>query len=126
MTGREIALQAARAADEKQAERIVVYDLRGLSDVADYFVLATVQSRAQARAVLREVEEVLRKEGARPMAREGSNDAQWQLLDYVDAVIHVFSAELREYYNLESLWGDAPKLDWNASENVRSNFKMRR
>ncbi|GMV79351.1 MAG: ribosomal silencing factor RsfS [Planctomycetota bacterium] len=113
MDGRDIALYAARAANDKMAEDIVVYDLRGLSDVTDYFVIASVQSKLQAKAVLRGIEDILRPQGERPMSREGSADGQWQLLDYVDVVIHVFSTEMREYYNLEALWGDAPQVEWN-------------
>jgi len=114
MTGREIAIYTARQADEKKAGDIVVYDLRGISDVADYFIIATAYSRLQIHAISFGIEKSLKDQGTLPLGAEGGTDSQWMLLDYVDAVVHVFSPEMRQYYGLESLWGDAPKLDWNA------------
>lgn len=112
MNGREIAQRAARIADEKKGADIVIYDLRGLSDVTDYFVIITVQSRLQARAVLAAIEEEMKAHRVLPLGVEGRAGSQWILLDYADAVVHVFSPELRAYYALESLWGDAPKVPW--------------
>lgn len=113
MDGREIAQTAARLADDKKGLDIVIYDLRGLSDVTDYFVIVTAQSKLQSRAVVGAVEKGLRDLGVRKMSLEGNADSRWVLLDFGPVVVHVFSAELREYYSLESLWGDAPKLEWN-------------
>ena len=112
MNGREIAQRAARIADEKKGSDIVIYDLRGLSDVTDYFLIVTVQSKLQARAVVAAMEEEMKARGVLPLGVEGAAGSQWILLDYADAVIHVFSPELRAYYSLESLWGDAPKVPW--------------
>jgi ribosome-associated protein len=112
MDGREIALFAARSADEKKGTDIVIYDLRGLSDVADFFVIATAQSKAQSRALCDTICRELKVRGVQRMGQEGSRGGQWVLLDYGDCVIHVFSPALREYYALESLWGDAPKVEW--------------
>ena len=116
MTGLEIAFHAARLADEKKGGDIVVYDLRGISDVADYFVVATAHSRLQIQAIAFGIEKSLKEQGILPLGAEGGNDSQWMLLDYVDAVLHVFSPEMRKYYGLESLWGDAPKLEWNVPD----------
>jgi ribosome-associated protein len=113
MDGREIAQTAARLASDKKGLDIVIYDLRGLSDVTDYFVIATSQSKLQSRAIVTAVEKGLRDHGVRKMSLEGNADSRWVLLDYGPVVVHVFSADLREYYSLESLWGDAPKVEWN-------------
>lgn len=112
MTGRYIALAAARIAGEKKGQDIVVYDLRGISDVADFFVVVTALSKIQIGAISGEIERSLKKEGLFALGVEGSSGSQWILLDYADTVVHLFSQELREYYNLESLWGDAPKVEW--------------
>jgi ribosome-associated protein len=113
MDGQEIAQTSARLADDKKGLDIVIYDLRGLSDVTDYFVIATAQSKLQSRAIVGAVEKGLRDLGVRKMSLEGNNDSRWVLLDFGPVVVHVFSADLREYYSLESLWGDAPKVEWN-------------
>jgi len=112
MNGRELAQFAARLADEKKGSDIVIYDLRGLSDVTDYFVIATAQSKLQARAIVAEIERDLKVRGVLKLGQEGVGDTQWILMDYGDVVVHVFSPQLRDYYSLESLWGDAPKVSW--------------
>ncbi len=110
--GRDIALFSARTADDKKAEDIVIYDMRGITDVTDYFVIATAHSRSQVRAVVESIKKELKSIDIRKMGQEGNEGGSWVLIDYTDCVIHVFSPELREYYSLESLWGDAPKVDW--------------
>jgi ribosome-associated protein len=114
MEGREIALFAARTAEEKKAKDTIIYDLHGLSDVTDYFVITTAQSKAQSRAICESISHELKVRGVHRLGQEGSAGGQWVLLDYGDCVIHIFSPALREYYGLESLWGDAPKVDWQA------------
>jgi len=114
MDGRDIALFAARVADEKRGEDIIIYDLRGLTDLTDYFVIATAHSKAQVRAIIETISKELKQAGTTKLGQEGSDNGQWILLDYSDCVIHIFSPELREYYGLESLWGDAPKVEWTA------------
>jgi len=116
MEGVEIARRAAQLAEQKKGLDIVIYDLKGLSDVTDYFVIVTAQSKLQSRAVVNAIERGLREHGVRKMGREGDHDSQWVLIDYGSTVIHVFSATLREYYSLESLWGDAPKVPWNGEK----------
>ncbi|MCY3021036.1 MAG: ribosome silencing factor [Planctomycetota bacterium] len=112
INSREIAAFAARTADEKKGTDIVIYDLRGLSDIADYFVIATAHSKAQSRAICDTVNRDLKTAGVSKLGQEGNEYGQWILLDYGGCVIHVFSPGLRDYYGLESLWGDAPKVDW--------------
>jgi len=120
MTDKELAIYAARAADDKKGREIVVYDLRGNSDVTDYFVIVTAQSKLQAKAVVNSIELGLKELGIMKLGREGSNDSQWHLIDYGSVVVHVFSPPLREYYSLETMWGDAPKVDWQSGTQART------
>lgn len=101
------ALLAADAADAKRAERVVVLDLRELTQVTDYFVICTGASRVQIRAITDGVLEALASHKMKGV-REGAEAGQWVLLDYGDVVVHVFGPEAREFYRLERLWGDAP------------------
>lgn len=101
---------AALAADDKRGENIAVLDLRGLSLMTDYFVIVDAVSEVQVRAVANGVRESLEEWGVAAVRREGWDDARWVLLDYGDVVVHVFRTEDREYYDLERLWGDAPRL----------------
>src|SRR5258708_10057860 len=110
MNGREIALFAARTADEKKGSDIVIYDVRKLTAITDFFVIATANSKAQIRAIIETIAGELKAVGVTKMGQEGSGSGQWVLLDYSDCVIHIFSPALRDYYGLESLWGDAPKV----------------
>jgi len=109
---RDVALAAARAAAEKQGERIVVLDVRELIVITDYFVIASASSERQARTITEEVERSLRGLGVKPLRREGESEGIWILLDYVDVVVHVFRESERDFYDLERLWRDAPTLSW--------------
>jgi len=108
----EFALRAACiAADQKTAD-IEVLDLRGLSHFADYFVLGTGTSDRQMHAVLDFIEEFARSAGRKAYRVANSREAYWLLADYIDVVIHLFDEEHRDYYDLSSLWGDAPRVPW--------------
>lgn len=102
---------AARAVDamaEKKASDITVLDLRGVSGMADFFVIGTGGSDLQIRAIANGVMDHIREEcDERPYKKEGLESLQWVLIDYVDVVVHVFSKEKREHYNIERLWGEA-------------------
>ena len=111
--GQQFAVEAARMAGDLKCEDVVVMDLRGLSGVTDFFVIATGSSNRQMRSVAERIEEYGRKVGARPFGRSGYQLGQWVLIDFVDVVVHVFDRERRTYYDLELLWGDAPKIDWS-------------
>jgi ribosome-associated protein len=111
-SSRDLAVAAARAAAEKQGERIAVLDVRELIVITDYFVIAGGGSERQVRSIIEEVEKALRDQGVKPVRREGIEDNRWVLLDYVDIVVHVFAPEERDYYDLERLWRDAPVLEW--------------
>jgi ribosome-associated protein len=108
---KDVALAAARAAAEKQGERIVVLDVRELIVITDYFVIVSAGSERQARTIVEEVERSLRDLGVKPLRREGESEGIWVLLDYVDVVVHVFREAERDFYDLERLWGDAPTID---------------
>ena len=108
--GRALARLAVDAALGKKAKDVTVMDLRGISGEVDYFVIATGESDLQIRAIVESIVQTLRDDaGERPVHREGSpGSSGWVVLDYFDLAIHVFSTELRAYYDLERLWGDAP------------------
>ncbi|HEX6290875.1 MAG TPA: ribosome silencing factor [Herpetosiphonaceae bacterium] len=94
-------------AEDKQAHDIVMLDLRGLTTIADYFVLCTAESERQIRAVIEALDEALVKGGAHNPKIEGSAETGWVLLDFSDVIVHVFSPEQREFYRLERLWKQA-------------------
>ena len=93
----------------KKAEDVVILDLRRLTDIAEYFVLCSGQTDLHVRAIVDGVLEGMEAEGIRPWFVEGYEDARWVVLDFVDVVVHVFQPEVRTFYNLERLWGDAPR-----------------
>ncbi|MGD8495498.1 MAG: ribosome silencing factor [Gemmatimonadales bacterium] len=93
---------------ERNAREPVLLDLRGLSDAADYFVIASGDSDTHARAIADAVMERGRAAGMRPAGVEGQSAGTWILIDYISAVVHVFLPRVRDFYRLEELWGDAP------------------
>lgn len=107
---------------EKRADDLIVLDLRGRSDVCDFFVLASGQSDIQVQALAKHVQDLLLNAGHRAKGVEGVREGRWALLDYFDVVVHVFHVRAREYFQLERLWGDAPRLDleppWFAAPEV--------
>lgn len=102
---------ALEAALERNARTPIVLDLRGLSDVTDFFVIATGDSDTHARSISENVLDRLREGGLRPVGVEGLSKGQWVLIDYVGLIVHVFLGEVREFYQLERLWGDAPTFE---------------
>lgn len=110
-SSKEWALLAAEAASDKKATDIVAIDVAELLVVTDYFVICTANTNIQVRAVADAIEEKLRVDGGiKPIGREGLDEARWVLLDFADLVIHVFQPDEREFYRLEKLWSDAPRL----------------
>ncbi|MEX0992203.1 MAG: ribosome silencing factor [Actinomycetota bacterium] len=118
--GRVLALAAARAAAEKQAEGVLVLDVRGPIVITDYFVIASAETDRQAKTVADEIQRTLKEMGASPARREGEVEGRWILLDYVDVVVHVFGKEEREFYGLERLWSDALPVDWESRDAASS------
>lgn len=107
---REFALATARIAIERRCTDVIVLDLRGLSSIADYFVVGTGTSDRQMHAVLDEIEAHAKRVGRHPFKVSDSRAATWILADYVDVMVHLFDAEHRRFYDLDGLWGDGPRV----------------
>jgi ribosome-associated protein len=108
---REIALAVARAAIDKQALDIAILDVHELIVITDFFVICTGSTDRQVKTIVEEIEKAVREQQSiKPVRREGDTEAHWVLLDYIDVVVHVFAPEEREYYDLERLWRDAPRV----------------
>lgn len=101
---------AVEAADGRKAGDLRVLHLGAVTSFTDYFVLATGTSERQVEAIADAVDERLRRDGVRPLSAEGYGRGQWVLLDYGDFLVHVFTADKREFYGLEKLWSDAPDV----------------
>ncbi len=110
LEAKEFALLAAEAASDKKAADLVVMEVTGQMVVTDYFVIATGGTDRQVRTIAEEVEDRLRDAGLRVKGREGESEAKWVLLDFGDVVVHVFQPAEREFYRLERLWSDAPRV----------------
>ncbi len=108
--GEAIARRAASLAADLKATDIVVLDLRGVTDMTDFFVIASGTSDTHVRAVAEHVQAGLKASGVSTTLTEGLTQGRWALLDYTDCVIHVFHPTLRQFYQLERLWGDATPL----------------
>ena len=108
MDSRKLALLCRDFADNKKAENIVVLDVRKISSVTDYFVIASGTSEPHLRAIVEEITSKLREEsGIRPRAVDGTAHGAWVVLDFFDVIVHVMRQDVRERYDLEGLWGDA-------------------
>jgi ribosome-associated protein len=107
---RDKAILSAIAAKEKKASDILILELKGLTSIADYFLICSGITARQVKAVAEAVEERLSKKTINPSHIEGLPDARWILMDYGDLVVHIFDEETRRYYEIEKLWGDAKKL----------------
>jgi ribosome-associated protein len=109
----ELAAVAARAASEKKGEDTVVLEVGRVLAITDAFVITSASNDRLVRTIAEEVERKLKEDGGPgPLRVEGKSDAHWVLLDYGDFVVHVFLDEVRRYYDLERLWADAPKVEW--------------
>lgn len=100
-----------KALDKKHAIDITAIDLEGLTTIGDYFIIASGSSNPQVKALAEEIEDKMTEQGYEPKRKEGYQTAQWVLLDYGDVIVHIFYHETREFYGLEHLWGDAPRVD---------------
>jgi ribosome-associated protein len=108
----ELVLTLGRLALERKAQDLVVLDLRKLNAFTDFMIILSGRSTRQVQAI---AEHLLRRAkglGVRPLGREGLKRAQWVLLDFGEVVVHIFLADLRNYYDLEGLWSDAALLEW--------------
>ncbi|HEY2343217.1 MAG TPA: ribosome silencing factor [Chthoniobacteraceae bacterium] len=111
LTTERIARLCAEYASNKKAEDVLVLDLRGISSLADFFVVCSGTSEPHLKAIAAEIEDKMRDEHAlRPHNVDGRPLSQWIVVDYYDVLVHIFHAEKRAFYSLEDLWSDAPRL----------------
>jgi ribosome-associated protein len=116
LTSTEKAVIAARAAADKLGTDTVVLDVGEVLSIVDHFVIAGAPNTRQVRGIAEEVEEKIKEAGGDgPLRVEGTDDFHWVLLDFGDVVVHVFLEETRVFYELERLWADVPRLDWEIS-----------
>ncbi len=111
MDSKKLALLCRELADNRKAENIVVLDVRKISSVTDYFVIASGTSEPHLRAIMDEISDTLHEEhDITPTGKDGTINTAWVVLDYFDVMVHVMRAEARERYDLEGLWNDAPRV----------------
>lgn len=114
-TSRETALVAARAADDRKADNILVLRVSEVCYLADYFVIVTGFSQAQLRAISQAISDQVELELERlPLRIEGQNDGNWVLMDYGDVIVHILLPEERDFYKLEAFWGHAERVRWQS------------
>lgn len=108
----ELAALCARVASDNKARDILILDMRAITPLYDYLVLATGTSRRQIHTLAEEIDAAMHVEGEKRIGIEGYQASRWVVQDYGDIVVHVFDENARAYYALEDLWADAPRLDW--------------
>jgi len=103
---------AAKTAADNKGQDVLVLDLRAITPIFDFFVLSTGASRRQVHAIVEDTDAALRAVGDDRLNVEGYDASKWVVQDYGDVVVHVFDPDTRDYYKLEELWADAPRIDW--------------
>jgi len=112
-TGEDLAVLAARSAGDMKASDVVVLDVGAVLSIAGYFVIASASNPRLVRAVVDDIEAKVKAElGRAPVRTEGIREQQWSLIDYGDVVVHVFLESVREFYEIERLYMDAPRIEW--------------
>jgi len=120
MDSRKLALLCRELADDKKAENLVVLDVRKISSVTDYFVIASGGSDPHLRAIVEEITQTLREDhDLSPNGRDGTIHAAWVVLDYFDVIVHVMRSDIRERYDLEGLWNDAVRVKPRATARAK-------
>ena len=109
---RTFVIEAARRIADLHGEDILVFDVRGLSQLTDYIILATGTSDRQMKSVASDVAELGREHGLQRMGSERDDSSTWIVMDFVDAMVHLFEPATRAHYDLEMMWGDAPRVPW--------------
>lgn len=120
-SSRQHAIASARICDDKKAFEIVLMDVRKLTYIADFFVICTVQNERQAWAIAGELETAMKREGRRVLNASPGRQYGWIIMDFGDIVAHVFTSELRKFYDIESLWADAPKIAWEKKQKAATS-----
>lgn len=113
---RQWAIELARIAHDRHCSQIVILELAGRSPVATHFVICTGTSDQQIRAVATEMEKTGKENNNAPFHHAGLQQGKWVILDFFDVVVHLFDREYRLFYDLELLWGDAPRIEWQPNE----------
>lgn len=116
LTSERLAIEAARAADDKKAIDVRVMDMRHALGITDYFIITSGNTERQVRRIKDAIQEKLKQIDARPARREGERFGRWIILDYVDIVVHIFLDQERSFYDLERLWQDVPVVEWREME----------
>jgi len=111
-TGLENAIACARVCEELRGKDTIVLDLSGITPLFDYFVVTTASNRRQMHAVADEVKRMMKERGEKRFGIEGYDNSSWIVEDYGDIILHVFTDESRELYDLENLWADAVRVEW--------------
>ena len=112
---KDIALLCMAAATRKKALDLLLLDVGSISGYADYLLLASGRSTRQAGAIAEGIAQALKKAGIKPLGQDGLKEGRWALIDFGDVVVHVFHQPVRQFYDLESLWSDAPRVDVDES-----------
>jgi ribosome-associated protein len=107
----EKALLLSRFALEKKAYDLVLMEVRGVTSIADYFIICSGRSDRQVQSIAQGIEENLGQMGISPLSVEGISRGQWVLMDFSDVIVHIFYQPIREFYDLEELWGHAPRVE---------------
>ena len=113
---RDLLVTAAKAASDKKGDDTIILEVGAVLAITDAFVITSGANARQVRTISEEVErKVAETGGPKPLRIEGLDDARWVLMDYGDFVVHVFLDEVRRYYDLERLWSDAPRVEWETT-----------
>ncbi len=104
---KRLARQLAKYALEKKADKILIMDLRKLTTMTDFFVVCSADSEVQVKSICDHIEFKMKKRKMKALNREGYTNSKWVLLDYIDTIVHIFHRDTRDFYSLETLWGDA-------------------
>ena len=111
LDGKERVLLCVNASLEKKAKDLVILNVKTLSSFADYFIICSGSSDRQVQAIASSIQENLKKVGVLPLGVEGETFGKWALMDYDDVIIHIFYEPIREFYDIERLWSDAPRME---------------
>lgn len=125
LSAQEKAVVSTQAAADKKALDLVLLDMREVSSITDYFLICSAGSNRQVQAIADAIDEQLGKRGVASLSVEGYREGRWILMDYGDVIVHVFSEEKREFYDLERLWANAPKIDVMGEEGMNGAKRVK-
>jgi len=111
-------LLCLKAAIEKKATDSVLLEMKGITSITDYFLICSGKSDRQVQAIAQAIEKLLKKRGVHPLGQEGTSEGKWILMDYEDVIVHIFLEPVRKFYDLEGLWIDASRIDFQKELNI--------